>query len=273
MYRLIALDLDDTLLNGRGEVPPLSREALAAARRAGVEVTLVTARAFPATRCFVQELELALPVLCMTGAARFAPDGTLLAHTPLAAAAAAQLAHWADVEGWCVRVYAPDGGLVQSRLPDDFTPRGAAVYRPAHLVGAVSPHVAAVPPLQLVLLGHRSTEGALARLGALPDVTATPYDRHTGQARVHLMHRNVNKGAALAALCADLGIPRASVIAMGDGDTDLSMIRWAGAGVAMGRAPAPVQAAARLVTDPDDPEPVASALRALLGQAVPGPGE
>lgn len=52
---------------------------------------------------------------------------------------------------------------------------------------------------------------------------------------------------------------------MGDGEPDRSMIEWAGVGVAMGWAAEPVRAAADLVTAADDPAPVATAIRRLLG--------
>ena len=267
MYKLIALDLDDTLLGKDAQVHPTDRAALAAARSAGVDVTFVTARSWRVTRPYVEALGITSPVICMTGAVVYSPQGEPLYRRCIPLAEARRLAASADRERWSFRLYFLDGRFYHSYQPDGYEPTlSAHAYPTSQYVGPVSSYLdAGEEPIQVALLGSRSVEGALALLPEFPDLVATTYDRHTTVSRTHLMHRDVNKGAALARYCAERGIAREAVIAMGDGETDRPMIEWAGAGVAMGWAPEPVRRAARLVTAADDPHPVATALHQLLG--------
>ncbi|HLN63841.1 MAG TPA: HAD family hydrolase [Symbiobacteriaceae bacterium] len=267
MYKLIALDLDDTLLGKDAQVHPTDKAALAAARSAGVDVTFVTARSWRATRPYVEALSITAPVICMTGAVVYTPQGEPLHRCCIPLAEARRVAGRADRERWSCRLYFLDGRIYHSYRPDGYEPTlSAHAYPTNEYVGPVSPYLdGGEEPIQIALLGSRSVEGALALLPEFPDVVATTYDRYTNVSRTHLMHRDVNKGAALARYCAERGIAPEAVIAMGDGETDRSMIEWAGAGVAMGWAPEATRRAARLVTSADDPHPVATALQQLLG--------
>lgn len=266
MKGLIALDLDDTLLGKDCRIHTPGKEALAAARARGWEVTLVTARSWRATRELVEELQLTLPVICLTGAAFFAPDGKPLRYATVPLTDARRLAARADEEGWSIRLYYPEGVIFHSRPAEDYVaPTPAAQYPTERYVGNVLPYLEQHgAPLQIVTMGDRSVEGSLAEVAQMPDLIHTPYDRHTMASRTHIMHRSVTKGAALATLCQQLGVPRERVIAMGDSETDRSMIEWAGTGVAMGWAPEPVRQIANFVTAPDDEHPVASALTKLV---------
>lgn len=265
MYQLVALDLDDTLLNRDGQISAEHKAAVDAARARGCEVTLVTARSWKATERFARELEVTLPVICVTGAAVYSPAGELLEQRPVPLEEARFLAGWAEEERWSMRLYLPDGQVLTSRYAEDFLTRIGASFPTDAFLGDLRPYLASgATTLQAVFLGHRSVEGALACLPQLPDLVDTTYERFTPHSRTHIMHRSVSKGNALAALCERLGIPRETVIAMGDSEPDRSMIEWAGVGVAMGWAPERVRQAADLVTSPDEPQPVAAALEQLL---------
>lgn len=266
MYRLIALDLDDTLLGRDGQISPADAAAVADARSAGCDVTLVTARSWRATRPFAEQLGLTAPVICMTGAVVYDVAGAVVSAAPLDLTEARHLIREADDARWCTRLYFTDGRIHQNRPADDFYPvHSSHAYPASTYVGDLSPYLeAGEAPIQVALLGNRSVEGALDQLPNLPGMVATTYDRYSGVSRTHLMHRTVSKGRALAAYCEARAIPQAAVVAMGDGEPDRSMIEWAGVGVAMGWAPSAVQAAADLVTPADDPHPVATAIHRLL---------
>lgn len=267
MFRLIALDLDDTLLGQDSEISQAHLEAVAVARAMGCEVTLVTARSWAATRPYAEQLGLTAPVICMAGAVLYDISGRPLQTVELPASAARELATWTDAERWVGRFYYADGRIIQSNRADDYVPGpgGGGNYRFATFVEAMAPYVeGGEVPLQVAFIGDRSVEGALSRMAFLPGVAATAYRRGEANASAHLLHASVTKGSTLEAYCRRYGFARESVIAMGDGEADLPMIEWAGCGVAMGWAPEHVRAAADLVTDPGDPHPVATALRSLL---------
>lgn len=83
--------------------------------------------------------------------------------------------------------------------------------------------------------------------------------------------RGANKGVALTALANELGIPMAEVMAIGDNDNDIPMLRAAGVGVAMGNASANAMAAANYTTLPNHLCGVAAAIRSIaLGESISG---
>jgi len=267
MYRLVALDLDGTLVGHDGLVCEEHRLALKRVQQMGLEVMLVTARTWADTQPLVHELRITSPTICYTGAATYDPSGRPLQCQLLGLQSLRRITAWADAEGWPLRIFHPCGTEVQSHPTTEYVNKiGAWFVEPHQYVQQMSEYVQMhEEAVQVVLLGSRSVEAACARLGELPGVTATAYDRMTFQSRLHLLEPGVSKGAALAAYCRQREIPRPSVIAMGDTAADASMISWAGVGVAMGWAPEPVRSAADLVTSPNDAAPVATALKQLVG--------
>jgi hydroxymethylpyrimidine pyrophosphatase-like HAD family hydrolase len=75
---------------------------------------------------------------------------------------------------------------------------------------------------------------------------------------------DVSKGRALAFVAGCLGVPREATIAVGDNDNDRTMIEWAGLGVAMGNAPAELQAVADYVAPPVDEDGAAEVLERFV---------
>jgi|GEM_PF-4364941 len=268
MYKLIALDLDDTLLGRHdGLLSPVDRAALAAARARGVDVTFVTGRTWTATAGFVADLAITAPVICFTGAMICEPTGEVLHESTVAFDDARRICERGDAEGWSYRLYFRGGRVVQSRPAEDYVPKIGAIFDPVNgCSGALMPAlVREGAPFQIVAIGHRSVEPAVNLASSMPALAAVTYDRFTETSRTHLMRAGVSKGAALEAYCRRQGIEREAVLAMGDGEADRSMIEWAGTGVAMGWAPEGVRRSADLVADSEDPNPVATMLTRLLG--------
>ncbi|MGE5673107.1 MAG: HAD family hydrolase [Mycobacterium leprae] len=265
MYHLVALDLDGTLLGPDGLVCDDHRKALQTVQHMGLEVVLATARPWADTAPIAQELALTGPAICLTGAAIYM-NGSCVQCQFMEPGALKRIATWAEREGWTIRLYHSSGLEIQSHPLRDYVNKvGAWFAEPHQYVSRLSEYVQTHGDvLQVVLLGPRSVEAACAHLADLPGVTTTIYDRLTPHARLHFFCAGVSKGAALSAYCRERNIPRQSVIAMGDTGADISMIDWAGVGVAMGWASECVRARADLVTSPSDPAPVFTALKQLL---------
>ena len=97
------------------------------------------------------------------------------------------------------------------------------------------------------------------------DVTSSWWDN------IEIVPQSASKGNAIRSLAASLNIPMDEVMVFGDGDNDLSMLQAAGVSVAMGNANERVKAAARFETLPNDQYGVAAAIRAIVfGEDVPG---
>lgn len=262
-YRLLALDLDGTLLDAGSRIPPAHREAVVQARAKGLEVVIVTGRSWHEMDRFYQELGLTTPAITLLGAQVVDGQGRPILERRMEAAAAVALAQVADDRGWSLSVVFDSGVVRSNGRPPDYTPWEQ--WNPFTRVGGpLAPAVAARPPLHMCAYGKAACDGFLAAFaGGLP-ATQWNLDAPAPDAvALFFWHEAVNKGAALAAFCAERGFHPSEVVAMGDNAIDLPMLRWAGTGVAMAAAPPHVQAECALVADPGDPQPVATALRRL----------
>lgn len=262
--RLIALDLDDTLLGPDKRISATNREAIGRAQAAGFEVTLVTARSWPATAPFVVELGLTLPVICLGGALVHRADGEIIRALPIREAVANRIAALADAGAWAARLYFANGRIfgTESTPPEQ---RGNAWRLLDGVVGAVEPLLQREGALvQVVTAGPRSVAESLKYLGGSAELTAIGYGLESPSPDCHFTHADVSKAEALRWLCAQYGVQQGDVTAMGDSEADLPMIAWAGVGVAMGWAPDHVRAAADVVLSRDEAHPVAAAIELLL---------
>ena len=245
-YRLLALDLDGTLLDRRMTTTPRVRAAVAAAQARGVTVTIATGRTFRATKPYVQELGLHGPVICYQGAAVFdAHTGAISAAVPLAGPLAAEGAQlMLDLGLFCL-VYADE----KLYIADDTRPE-LAFYRTFHPEGidlVVAPNLvettATLQPLKVQITAEPQV---------IDQVVPRFVEQFNGRLEVLRTHDHyleltplgVSKGTALAQLAEHMEIPREQVMAIGDHFNDLEMIQWAGLGLAMANGAPEVQAAA-----------------------------
>ncbi|MGE5673087.1 MAG: HAD-IIB family hydrolase [Mycobacterium leprae] len=267
MSKLLAFDLDGTLVDHESRVPERHRAAIDRARAAGHEIILVTGRSWRGAEPVYRELGLTGPAICYLGALVVA-DGTgrILHHQPLAAQAWDSLKQLALVRGLAVTAcVGPDQAVVEGELPgkdlmafdtayatcaaDDF-----AAWAQWNWYVQMTPDLSlcAGAPTMAAVYGERAVHTVLEAFpDGLPDTQFDLTDRVKEETVLHVWHRRVDKGQALAEYCRARGIARADVIAFGDAVMDASMIQYAGLGVAMPWGDPRLQAVADLVAAPD----------------------
>lgn len=251
--RLIALDIDGTLVGDDLVLHERTVRAVAEARRRGVRISIVTGRMTTSAAEFARDLGLTGTIVGYQGAiAREMGDqtsgriGRLLRHRPLDAATATEIVEWTRSVGLVPHF----NHLETLVLPID-DPRADDYSR---FVGG---RLTLVPSLESWLSVHRTVTKVIA-VGrsprpreAYPDARA----RFHGRAEATISHPDflefvapgVSKGEAVRWLARRERIPLSQVMAVGDQLNDLEMIEVAGHGVAMGNAPEEVRAAARYV--------------------------
>lgn len=271
--RLVALDLDGTLLRSDKSIAPADAAAIAKARARGVKVVLASARPPRSVKALHRELGLDTPTINYNGAMIHIPDrdpcgqgrGVVLEHKPLPAAAAQEVVRVA-------RACDPDV-LVSVEVMDTWhTDRvdpallteTARHFQPDHL-GPLDA-VLAAPVTKVMLLAPRE------RLDAVHDAVRSALGRriaitYTDHHLIQIMHPGVDKAIALAWLAGRFDIPATQVLAVGDAPNDVRMLEFAGVGVAVGNAWPEAKAAADWVaTAGNDEGAVAEALeRFVLG--------
>lgn len=243
-YRLVALDLDGTLLGPNLEVHPEDRKAIAAAQQAGVHVTIATGRAFPPTREFARDLGITTPLICHQGGLIQDPEtGEVLFEATIPTDLYEEAVALAEAQDLDFSAYAGNEIFLRDlRHPPAFYEQWFAL--PRRVVDNLRelPHA----PNKFLITATRDEADRIEAAwkahfnGRLQIVRSHPLF-------VEGTPLGVSKGDALARLARHLGVPRDAVVAVGDNDNDRSMIRWAGLGVAMATAPEDLQREADVV--------------------------
>ena len=258
-YRLIAVDLDGTLLNSAGRLSQRTADVLRKLVRNGVVIAPATARWYQAAIQPFAPLGLSTPAISACGADVRAQDGRVLLQTPLPRAFTAFIADLADRAGWIATLSTPSGAF---RRSNELPPWAA--HAPGWLKPVTSLAGADLEGLLSVLVELGDSGDELAGLAAWDEQIAVRTARaFNGNRLVSVTARAADKGAGLRALCAALDIELRDTVAIGDDEVDLPMFEVAGLSIAMGNAGATVRAAADMVTGSADEDGVATALQGL----------
>ncbi len=265
--RVIALDLDGTLLPASKELTPRARRVLADVQGRGCTVVLATGKFLHLAQTTAAELRLPTPVIALDGARIGHGDGiderTMPRDAIVEILARHYEPHWPALAD-CGR----DSMLLSARDPGDLVQATRAWAIHSRVVDDMRPHLTGNPglvcfyaPRAALLEIAASIEAAYPEL----EVSVRTSGLALGEARITLQRRGVSKGAALAELVDRLQVDRADVMAFGDWLNDLSMFEVAGTAVAMANAVEPVKAAADIVTEHDcDDDGVARFLEGLV---------
>ena len=265
---MLVIDIDGTLLNPEGEITPFTRAAVQAARQAGILVTLATARRYCNTAPVAIELGLDIPLILYDGALIVEyPLGGILHTHPLPASVGQQAV---DLLAGCAiqPVVHPSTGLAEEIWtgPAELDNLWVEAYfttfpeqmRRLPYAGLCKGHP---DPLRVVAFADEETiMGLLPAVSALDCSWITTKRGNYGSAEIVLMHPNCSKASGVKALAQHFGIPLEQVMALGDNNNDIQMLRSVGWGVAMGHAPDVVKAAARAVTASNQEDGVALAI-------------
>jgi Cof subfamily protein (haloacid dehalogenase superfamily) len=257
--RLIALDIDGTLVGPSGEITPRVRERIAQAKARGAETTLVTGRMFAAAKPFAETLGITGPVVCYQGAAIFeVGSGAILRQTPVHQDVTRQVLDWADAHHVHAQCYANDVLYVQQI--NEFSKRytDLAKVEPV-VVKSLRASFADQPTTKIVLVDDPGP--ANEHLAALePLLGKRAYLTRSHPDFVEVLSPDVNKGEALAFVAAKYGATLAETMAVGDAWNDVPLISAAGIGVAMGSGPPELFARADAVVGDVEHDGVAEAI-------------
>lgn len=265
MIRVIAMDLDDTLIAPDQQIPEENLQMIRTAREAGVRIVFATARGWYRTESLYRALDLDTPAIVSSGAQMIdGVTGEELWGRTIPLELAKEVIAFANEQAIALRVYV--GSELWNNLPRD--PIFAKGQYELKYAPDLHRHIRQAP-YQIFTKGEREVELLLKKFPQAGDGWLSRRVVYAdGVPELMYLHPQSNKGEALAALCAKWGVPREQVMAIGDSTNDLPMIEWAGVGVAMGWAPQSVRERADLVTAEQDPAGVAAAIRHALSAKV-----
>ncbi|MFN0119701.1 MAG: Cof-type HAD-IIB family hydrolase [Blastocatellia bacterium] len=277
--RLLALDIDGTLLNSRSELTPRVRASLDAARARGVIVALATGRRFGSARELVQEKELFLdtPLISHNGALTKEVESlATISFHPLEQDLAHEIIHAGRDFGIDQVVCDQPEGHGVMVLENVSTDNKALHYylrKYQHAVVRVPDLLAYTDhdPIQVMFSGYCDVMDEFSarlesQLNGRAQLFMTRY-RSANLTILDVISPAASKGAGVAAIAHAHGIAREEVMAVGDNHNDLTMLRYAGVGVVMGNAEEELKQAGFAITASNEEDGVAAAVERFILQA------
>ncbi|WP_031003224.1 HAD family hydrolase [Streptomyces sp. NRRL F-5727] len=261
-YRLVATDLDGTLLRADESVSARTRDALAAVTAAGAAHIVVTGRAVPWTRHILDDLGYQGIAVCGQGAQVYhAGEHRLLTSLTLDRQLAGLALSKIEAEVGPLALAASRDGLEGEVL---MGPGYRAHEGPLPYVPYEDPAELWAAPLTKLYIQHPAmtddelTAVARTTVGGLVDVVMA------GPGIVEILPLGLSKATGLSLAARRLGVKAADTIAFGDMPNDIPMFGWAAHGVAMGNAHEELRAVADEVTASNEEDGIALVLERLL---------
>lgn len=273
--KLLALDIDGTLLTPRGEITARTRAAIDEASKRGVQIVLVTGRRFGSAYLMLQEFKLDLPLISHNGA--LSKDTRTLETLQLMAL---ELETSRDIIR-IARRHAADmiccsdeprglGKMITEGISEANKSLMRYVAKYLDSVIRVEDLVEFIqePPIQIMFSGscahmEEFAGGLEAGMGERIRVFQTRYPQYD-LTIIDAVSSQASKGESVTRLAERCGIEREEVMAIGDNHNDLTMLQYAGLGVVMGNAEAELKALGFASTSSNEEDGVAEAIERYI---------
>ena len=259
MYKLIALDMDGTLLTTDKSISPRTKKAIADARAKGVTVVLASGRPLEGIVEKLDELEIRGKnefVACFNGSIIRELDDNKVVHRGIIdGAATKRVAKLAEQLGLDCHAFSEELGLIAPRA-SRYTEHEAHINNMSYSIVDFDTLSDDHPIIKAMIIGE--PDALTAGIAKIPQAF---YDEFTilqsAPFFLEFLNPVSNKGAGIEAIAKQLGIEASEVICMGDAENDHHMLEYAGLGVAMANAMEETKKIADLITDSNDDDGVA----------------
>ncbi|MBS9336697.1 Cof-type HAD-IIB family hydrolase [Fructobacillus papyrifericola] len=262
--KLISIDIDGTLLNDNREITPAVKAAVQLASEQGIYVVITTGRPATGVKKVIEELGLVSEnqyvITHNGGMAQSTDHSKMVYHESLPWELFKEAEAFAMTQGAYLQIESDEYAYTMAREQNVFVSQeNYVVQLPLKVVDSIA-DMQAVPFVKAMLIGEKDFIDGVQKkvpedlLEKANVVRSTPNN-------LEFMNRDASKGAAMLALAKELGIEKDETMAIGDQENDVTMIRQAGIGVAMGNAVAMIQEAADVQTTDNNHDGVAEAIK------------
>lgn len=258
-YKLIAADIDGTLVDSRKELSAATEAAVRAAQDKGALFTISTGRTIQGLRKYIHLVSPGAPVVTYNGAIVLLPDtGEVLFEQGLEPAAAEEIIRMGMEEGSSLTIWSR--GRLYSPRTDERVEKYRRIYDTECLPVTDAAALAAAGVTKIMWLDEpertRRQQRDFEREGVSCLISEPGY--------LEFIDASVSKAVGLRKAAEYLGIGRGEIMALGDSYNDTDMLIWAGLGVAMGNAEAEVKEAADHVTSDNENDGAARAIERFI---------
>lgn len=269
-YRLLALDMDGTLLNSSKHISPRTLEAIREAAAHGITVALSTGRALAEVTEYRSQVKGAIRLGSLLSGAHIIDldEGRTITACPLDTKTALTVARQGLAEDAMVHVMTPTSSVATPRDVDRMDALGQGVYQEMFRAQCtftddtrayIRAHEGKICKINLY---HPSQEARSRSVQALGSVDA---QMAIGEAAsVEFTAAGVTKALGLQLLCKHVGCSLAECIAVGDGFNDVEVLEAAGLSVAMGNADAAIKKLADVTVADNDHDGIVEVIERFL---------
>lgn len=270
-YKLVVTDMDGTLLNSQGKVSEENKEVLNNLQDQGVHIAVATGRIYTSARVFAKYLGIKTPIIACNGAiVREIDENEPLYETHINKDDSIRIIDICRKYGVYFHFYTDNTFYTEKltksalkysewnkTLKEEDRINLELVGNPYDVVGDINTRIYKFLILDEDEILLKKMRKEFEEIQGI-ECCKSRYDN------LEIMNKGVQKGTAVKNLAESLGIKREEVICIGDNENDISMLKYAGLGIAMGNAEEIVKETADYVTDINDNSGVAKALKKFL---------
>jgi Cof subfamily protein (haloacid dehalogenase superfamily) len=263
--KLIAIDLDGTLLNSKNAISPRTEAAIRRAAESGIVVTIATGRMYRSALAIAKKLDLDVPLITYNGALVRSVSGKVYYHRPIPEKLSHEIMMLFKEMRWHIQTYIDDTLYVRhldkkakayaTIAGVEAVPLGDALYtikgEPTKMLG-----IADSPEEAGAMYEYLNADFGTKLFIAISQAPNAIY--------VEICHPEVSKGKALTMLAQNLSIKKEEIMAIGDSGNDVSLLDAAGLPVAMANARPEVKERAQIITKSNDEDGVALVIESAL---------
>jgi Cof subfamily protein (haloacid dehalogenase superfamily) len=265
MYKLVAIDMDGTLLNGEKQISPENYEAIQKARENGVKVVLASGRPLVGFKRYLEELNLVSEedyVVAFNGAIVQSSGGNkIISKTTL------DLEDYEELYELSKELKVNIHALTENTV---ISPKDSKYTRLESEINLIHSEIIAVEDvpkdtniLKVMFIDDPKIIDEV--IEKIPEAVSSKYTIVRSEPFfLEFLHKSVNKGAGVEALAQNLNIKQEEVICIGDAGNDIHMVKYAGLGVAMGNAFPELKRVANFITKTNDQNGVAHVINKFI---------
>ena len=243
MYRLLAMDLDKTLLQKDGSIPDMTVRRLRELRSEGIHLALCTGRVRASAEHYAEVIGGA-SVVSFNGSVIRTEDGAVR-DSGIPRETVREVLDFCYDNDVYIQFYRGDTILVDRRTPELETDLDINFTDYEECGDLRLTDVKASPKMVALEMSDRVDDIIVRMRERFPQLTMNNSSRYV----IEIMPKGIDKGYGLGVVAENLGIDRSETVAIGDSMNDLAMIEWAGVGVAVSNADDRLKSAADIITN------------------------
>lgn len=265
MYKLIAVDMDGTLLNENKEISHRCRKAISRLKEEGKKIVLATGRPLNGVMRYLEKLNLFDDndyVIAFNGAlVQGTKSKRIIFHQPLSLEAYKELYKVSRELGLNIHALTEKSVLTPKNNP--FTRIESEINQIPIVECAIEEIDSSTMIVKVMFIDE--PEKLDAALPMIPEWVREKYTiLRSAPYFLEFLDKRVNKGVGVSAVAKQLGLKREEIICVGDAGNDLDMIRYAGLGVAMGNAFDEIKSEADYITHTNEEDGVAHVIEEFM---------